>query len=95
MTNQELSNFFHENNIVMLCASCGEPMSFMGEWPAQYHPDGKTKNLNQTLRWLCKTCRMPSPIFEKGFCIGANMIISTEFSKLRYDDASSSDLAAA
>lgn len=55
----------------VLCNGCGELMRDMGEWPMQY-PRNKDYGGHtlQGRRFMCKTCRTPSPDYERGYPVG-------------------------
>ena len=62
-----MSKYTH---LAIVCNGCGELMRDLGEWPITYPERGGSvqvsKNLQQSTRYACKTCKTPHPSFERG-----------------------------
>lgn len=62
------------DKLEFICGTCANKMRFMGEWPINFPKDDKPINHQQTYRWICETCRLPRPNYEKGVMICVSLI---------------------
>lgn len=69
----------------IICGGCGEVMRFMGEWPIQSPREDKFSNMIQAYRWACKTCRIKSPNYDKGYCVTFGIDMDYFSEKAEYD----------
>ena len=72
--------------LTIICNGCGDPMREMGEWPVQWPKADKPKNMQQSFRYYCSTCRLPNPQYKPGIPFGINILVDDDISGDIYKD---------
>ena len=67
-------------NLIVICNQCGEPMRDLGEWPVQWPRADKLKNMQQSFRYTCATCKYTVPNSEFKGCVGISILIEGDVS---------------
>lgn len=66
-------------DLIVLCNGCGEPMRDFGEWPVCFpkptgDKEGTTMNVQQVIRYGCRTCRTPHEGYAKGIQVMVSIL---------------------
>ena len=66
--------------LIIICNGCGESMREMGEWPVQYPKVDKPKNIQQSFKYVCKTCRTLHLEHKPGIPVMISIVVDGDLS---------------